>query len=67
MCVPFLHDIEIETNTNIFFVVGARETVVDFSIPYYLESSTVLSKAPAPSSKAFAVFSPFTFLVIELP
>lgn len=34
-------------------------SVVDFSREYYMESSTVLSRAPAPASRAFAVFSPF--------
>ena len=47
----------------LIFFLAARASVVDFSVPYYLESSTVLSRAPAPASKAFAVFSPFTQLV----
>ncbi|XP_069193541.1 glutamate receptor ionotropic, delta-1-like [Procambarus clarkii] len=37
-----------------------RETVVDFTTPYYLETITLVSRAPAEKSRAFAVFSTFT-------
>ncbi|KAA0183282.1 Ionotropic receptor 212, partial [Hyalella azteca] len=40
-----------------------RAAAVDLSHPYFLESSTVLSRAPAPASRALAVFSPFTSTV----
>ncbi|XP_042857157.1 glutamate receptor ionotropic, delta-2-like [Penaeus japonicus] len=44
-------------------ITGPRETVVDFTKPYFLESTTMLSPAPAEKSRAGAIFSPFTPLV----
>ncbi|XP_068225815.1 glutamate receptor ionotropic, delta-1-like [Palaemon carinicauda] len=44
-------------------VTGSRESVVDFTNPYYQESITLISRAPAEKSRTFAVFSPFTFQV----
>ncbi|XP_047494037.1 glutamate receptor ionotropic, delta-2-like [Penaeus chinensis] len=38
---------------------GIRETVVDFTSPYYMESTTLVSRAPKEKNRAFAVFSPF--------
>lgn len=42
---------------------GSRETVVDFTAPYYMESTTLVSGAPKEKSRTFAVFSPFTLEV----
>lgn len=42
---------------------GSRETVVDFTAPYYLEATTMVSPAPALTSRVFAIFSPFTYQV----
>ncbi|KAK7085911.1 hypothetical protein SK128_018156 [Halocaridina rubra] len=44
-------------------ITGLRESVIDFTYPYYLESLTLISRAPAERNRAFAVFSPFTFEV----
>ncbi|XP_068249304.1 DNA ligase 4 [Palaemon carinicauda] len=41
-------------------ITASRETVVDFTFPYYVESSTCVSRAPKEKSRAFAVFSPYT-------
>ncbi|XP_069164789.1 probable glutamate receptor [Procambarus clarkii] len=41
-------------------ITANRETVVDFTTPYYLETVTLVSRAPAEKSRAFAVFSTFT-------
>nr|XP_045610743.1 glutamate receptor ionotropic, delta-1-like [Procambarus clarkii] len=41
-------------------ITANRETVVDFTTPYYLETITLVSRAPAEKSRAFAVFSTFT-------
>ncbi|XP_071526270.1 uncharacterized protein [Panulirus ornatus] len=41
-------------------LAGSRETVVDFTMPYYFESTTLVSRAPKQKNRSFAVFSPFT-------
>ncbi|XP_069193537.1 glutamate receptor ionotropic, delta-2-like [Procambarus clarkii] len=41
-------------------ITANRETVVDFTTTYYLETVTLVSRAPAEKSRAFAVFSTFT-------
>lgn len=54
---------------------GAREAVLDFTKPYFMESITIVSRAPAEKSRAVAVFSPFTpgvrylfvFIFVYLP
>ncbi|KAK3891554.1 hypothetical protein Pcinc_004554 [Petrolisthes cinctipes] len=40
-----------------------REDVVDFTFPYYLESTVIVTQAPAARNRAFAVLSPFTLRV----
>lgn len=37
-----------------------RETVVDFTAPYWLESLTLVSRAPRQRDRSLAVFWPFT-------
>lgn len=39
---------------------GSRETVVDFTIPYFMEYVTLVSRPPALKNRTFAVFSPFS-------
>ncbi|KAG7170324.1 Glutamate receptor ionotropic, delta-2-like 21, partial [Homarus americanus] len=41
-------------------ITAARKTVVDFTRPYFMESSACISRAPEEKSRAFAVLSPFT-------
>ncbi|XP_068224362.1 glutamate receptor ionotropic, kainate 2-like [Palaemon carinicauda] len=38
----------------------SRETVTDFSIPYILEGTNLVSKAPTVIDPVFAIFQPFT-------
>ncbi|XP_068224352.1 glutamate receptor ionotropic, delta-2-like [Palaemon carinicauda] len=40
-----------------------RKSVVDFTRAYYLEATTLVSRAPAKKDSTFAVFQPFTQLV----
>ncbi|XP_064120697.1 glutamate receptor ionotropic, delta-2-like [Macrobrachium nipponense] len=44
-------------------ITGLRETVIDFTRPYFMESMTIVSTAPAEKSRAFAAFSPFSSTV----
>ncbi|XP_037794744.1 glutamate receptor ionotropic, delta-1-like isoform X2 [Penaeus monodon] len=51
---------EVEFAIDEITVTGAREAVLDFTKPYFMESITIVSRAPAEKSRAMAVFSPFT-------
>ncbi|ROT83246.1 hypothetical protein C7M84_023582 [Penaeus vannamei] len=51
---------EVHFAINEITITGPREVVVDFTLPYFLESTTIVSPAPAEKNRAFAVFSPFT-------
>nr|XP_027228470.1 glutamate receptor ionotropic, delta-1-like [Penaeus vannamei] len=51
---------EVEFAVDEITITGAREAVLDFSQPYFMESITIVSRAPAEKSRAVAVFSPFT-------
>ncbi|XP_069995050.1 probable glutamate receptor [Penaeus vannamei] len=51
---------EVHFAINEITITGPREVVVDFTQPYFLEASTLISPAPAEKNRAFAVFSPFT-------
>ncbi|XP_050700399.1 glutamate receptor ionotropic, delta-1-like [Eriocheir sinensis] len=44
---------------NEITITAARETVVDFTRPYFMEASGCASRAPKERSRAFAVLSPF--------
>ncbi|XP_069995052.1 glutamate receptor ionotropic, delta-2-like [Penaeus vannamei] len=44
-------------------ITESRETVIDFTSPYFLESTTVLTPAPKEVGRAGAVFAPFTPMV----
>ncbi|XP_066976336.1 glutamate receptor ionotropic, delta-2-like [Macrobrachium rosenbergii] len=44
-------------------ITGIRESVIDFTMPYYLESLTIISRSPAEKNRAFAAFSPFDYKV----
>ncbi|XP_071524435.1 probable glutamate receptor [Panulirus ornatus] len=48
---------------NEITITASRERVVDFTLPYFLESTILVSRAPAPKSRAFAIFYPFSPLV----
>ncbi|XP_068228578.1 glutamate receptor ionotropic, delta-2-like [Palaemon carinicauda] len=41
-------------------VTGIREEVIDFTYPHYIESLTLLSRAPMEKNRTFAAFAPFT-------
>ncbi|KAK3867483.1 hypothetical protein Pcinc_027053 [Petrolisthes cinctipes] len=47
-------------------ITDQRETVVDFTAPYWLESLTLVSRAPRQRDRSLAVFWPFTALVWAL-
>ncbi|XP_071524261.1 glutamate receptor ionotropic, delta-2-like [Panulirus ornatus] len=47
-------------------ITGIRETVVDFTTPYFLESTTIVSRAPAEKNTSLAIFYPFTPLLWAL-
>ncbi|XP_063590199.1 glutamate receptor ionotropic, delta-1-like [Penaeus indicus] len=51
---------------NEITITGTREVVVDFTQPYFTESTTLVSRAPAEKNRAFAIFSPFTPLTWSL-
>ncbi|XP_066976057.1 glutamate receptor ionotropic, delta-1-like [Macrobrachium rosenbergii] len=44
-------------------ITALRETVIDFTRPYFMESLTMVSTAPAEKNRAFAAFSPFSSTV----
>ncbi|XP_068209530.1 glutamate receptor ionotropic, delta-2-like [Palaemon carinicauda] len=44
-------------------ITGAREGVIDFTYPYYIESLTLVSRTPRERSKTLAAVSPFTSVV----
>ncbi|XP_071525273.1 glutamate receptor ionotropic, delta-2-like [Panulirus ornatus] len=44
-------------------ITDTRETVVDFTAPYYFESATFVSPAPKEKNRSFAILSPFTLEV----
>ncbi|XP_068247831.1 glutamate receptor ionotropic, delta-2-like [Palaemon carinicauda] len=54
---------EVDFAINEITITDARETVVDFTTPYFLESSAITTRAPVQLSKAGAVFFPFSSLV----
>ncbi|XP_069171820.1 probable glutamate receptor isoform X1 [Procambarus clarkii] len=54
---------EADLAINEITITGPRETVVDFTVPYFMESTTIVTPAPKEKSKAGAIFSPFTPLV----
>ncbi|KAK4313235.1 hypothetical protein Pmani_015412 [Petrolisthes manimaculis] len=47
---------------NEITITASRETVVDFSYPYFFDSTSVVSKAPAERNRSLAVFYPFSSL-----
>ncbi|KAK7076309.1 hypothetical protein SK128_001033 [Halocaridina rubra] len=44
-------------------ITDLRETVVDFTTPYYFESLTIVTSAPPEKNRAFAILSPFPLQV----
>ncbi|XP_071542916.1 glutamate receptor ionotropic, delta-2-like, partial [Panulirus ornatus] len=44
-------------------ITDQRETVVDFTAPYWLESLTLVSRAPKERDRSLAVFWPFSTMV----
>ncbi|XP_068228591.1 probable glutamate receptor [Palaemon carinicauda] len=43
-------------------ITGVREQVIDFTYPHYIESLTLISRAPMEKNRSFAAFEPFTFM-----
>ncbi|KAK4313239.1 hypothetical protein Pmani_015416 [Petrolisthes manimaculis] len=48
---------------NELTITASRETVVDFSYPYFFDSTSLTSKAPGEKSRSLAVFYPFSSLL----
>ncbi|KAK4311516.1 hypothetical protein Pmani_016984 [Petrolisthes manimaculis] len=48
---------------NEITITQSRETVVDFTYPYFIDSTTLTSKAPEEKNRSLAIFYPFSFLV----
>ncbi|MPC46645.1 Glutamate receptor ionotropic, delta-1 [Portunus trituberculatus] len=51
---------EADMAVNEITVTGKREGVVDFSTPYFVEGTILVSPAPKEKNRAFAAFSPFS-------
>ncbi|XP_063865701.1 glutamate receptor ionotropic, delta-2-like [Scylla paramamosain] len=51
---------EADLAINEITVTGKRERVVDFSTPYFVEGTILVSPAPKEKNRAFAAFSPFS-------
>ncbi|KAK4319072.1 hypothetical protein Pmani_009966 [Petrolisthes manimaculis] len=45
-------------------ITRKRESVIDFSAPYYLDSLTLVSRTPQLRSRTLAAFSPFTAQIL---
>ncbi|XP_068247580.1 glutamate receptor ionotropic, delta-2-like [Palaemon carinicauda] len=54
---------EVNFAINEITITETRGTVVDFTKPYFLESTIIITQAPAQLSKAGAVFSPFSLMM----
>lgn len=46
--------------SSLYITLDTRESVVDFTQPYFLESTTLVSRAPEEKARSLAVFYPFT-------
>ncbi|KAK4313226.1 hypothetical protein Pmani_015403 [Petrolisthes manimaculis] len=44
-------------------ITDSRETVVDFTDPYFFDTTSIVSRAPAEKNRSLAVFYPFTSLL----
>lgn len=51
---------------NLSYCAESRETVIDFTQPYEMGRSVLVSAALLEKDRRFAVFSPFTMQVIIL-
>ncbi|KAK4313223.1 hypothetical protein Pmani_015400 [Petrolisthes manimaculis] len=47
---------------NAITITASRETVVDFSSPYFFATTSIVSRAPAEKNRSLAVFYPFSSL-----
>ncbi|XP_076047433.1 putative glutamate receptor [Oratosquilla oratoria] len=54
---------EADAAVSLITITDKRETVVDFTSPYLLDVTTILSKAPAQVSRSLALLRPFTNFV----
>uniref|UniRef100_A0A1I8H5G6 PBPe domain-containing protein n=1 Tax=Macrostomum lignano TaxID=282301 RepID=A0A1I8H5G6_9PLAT len=62
-CVGELQRGEVSVAAGPFTITAARDEVIDFSVPLFEESNAILLPRPAPESKLWRVFSPFTMSV----
>ncbi|XP_076055983.1 glutamate receptor 4-like isoform X3 [Oratosquilla oratoria] len=54
---------EVDFAIDAFTITSKRETVVDFSNPYYIASTTLISRAPEEKDRSLAIFRPFSLTV----
>ncbi|XP_076045737.1 glutamate receptor ionotropic, delta-1-like [Oratosquilla oratoria] len=54
---------EVDMAIDEITITGPRETVVDFTRPYFLESTTFITQAPQEKSRAYTLVRPFPFEV----
>ncbi|XP_066963850.1 probable glutamate receptor isoform X2 [Macrobrachium rosenbergii] len=70
--VGVVHRHEAHAAINEFTITEQREKAVDFTKPYYYESTTLISPAPSKTLRSYAVFTSFTYevwialIVVEL-
>ncbi|XP_064096399.1 uncharacterized protein LOC135208205 [Macrobrachium nipponense] len=60
-----VHRHESHLGINEITISASREKAVDFTTPYFLETTTILTAAPAKLLNPRAVFAPFTFPVSQ--
>ncbi|KAK4313231.1 hypothetical protein Pmani_015409 [Petrolisthes manimaculis] len=48
---------------NEITITDSRETVVDFSYPYFFDTSSIVSRGPTEKNRSLAIFHPFSFLM----
>ncbi|XP_068240964.1 probable glutamate receptor [Palaemon carinicauda] len=61
--VGVVHRHEAHAAINEFTITEQREKAIDFTKPYYYESTTLISPAPTKRLKSYAVFTSFTYEV----
>ncbi|KAK4313222.1 hypothetical protein Pmani_015399 [Petrolisthes manimaculis] len=50
-------------------ITESRETVLDFTRPYYFDTTTIISRAPTEKNRSLAIFNPFssqTWIIVVL-
>jgi ABC-type amino acid transport substrate-binding protein len=56
----FCHDQEADIGAAGFTITQVRESVVDFTIPYYIEPTAILLPRAKSGSKTWSIFRPLS-------